>query len=76
MLSCVMCEMEYCFLTSICSDCRRIRHLMNIYSKKSVLNTLEKCLVIEKFKDKEEDAEKEEPGDETYIKPKTRSEKK
>ncbi len=69
-----MCEMEYCFLTSICSDCRRIRHLMNIYSKKSVLNTLEKCLVIEKFKDK--DNEDDEPGDETYIKPTTRSEKK
>ena len=75
MLSCVMCEMEYCFLTSICSDCRRIRHLMNIYSKKSVLNTLEKCLVIEKFKDKD-DENAEEPGDETYIKPTTRSEKK
>ena len=48
---------------------------MNIYSKKSVLNTLEKCLVIEKFKDKD-DENAEEPGDETYIKPTTRSEKK
>lgn len=51
---CKLCETEYCFTTYICEDCRTIRHLMNLYSKDIVLGVLDKCLVIDKFKQKKE----------------------
>tara|TARA_R110002126_G_scaffold159328_4_gene306743 strand:+ start:517 stop:675 length:159 start_codon:yes stop_codon:yes gene_type:complete len=46
---------------------------MNLYSRQKVLDILDKTLVVQKFK--EEEKEKE-VGDETYTKPKTRSEEK
>ena len=45
-----MCEDATVITTYICDDCRKIRHLMNLYSKETVLKVLDKCLVIEKFK--------------------------
>ena len=45
MLSCALCESEFVFFSSVCDDCRRIKHIMNIYSKEEVLNVLEKILV-------------------------------
>jgi len=68
MFSCALCEVEWVFGQNVCKPCRQIRHLMNIYSKDAVLKCLNKCLVIEKFKDKEEQTP--ELGDETYNKPK------
>lgn len=53
MFLCKLCEQEYVFTTYICEDCRGIRHLMNIYNKEVVLEVLDKCLVIDKFKKKE-----------------------
>ncbi len=50
MWSCKLCEQEMVLTTYICNDCRKIRHLMNLYSKETVLHVLDKCLVIEKFK--------------------------
>ena len=44
-LSCALCEGEFVFLSSVCCECRRIKHIMNIYSKEEVLNVLEKILV-------------------------------
>lgn len=50
MWKCKMCEDATVITTYICDDCRKIRHLMNLYSKETVLKVLDKCLVIEKFK--------------------------
>ena len=49
MWKCKLCEDTVCYTTYICDDCRVIRHLINIYSKESVLKVLKRCLVIEKF---------------------------
>tara|TARA_R110002153_G_scaffold193128_4_gene346492 strand:+ start:283 stop:525 length:243 start_codon:yes stop_codon:yes gene_type:complete len=77
MFSCALCEIEWVFGQNVCAQCRQIRHLMNIYSKESVLKCLNKCLVIERFK---EDKDKESPADEdisqtdkSYNKPTLRS---
>ena len=61
MWACKMCEETKCLTTYICDDCRTIRHLMNLYSKKVVLGVLDKCLVIDKFKDTPR------VGDESYM---------
>ncbi len=61
MFVCKLCEAEMCLTTYICGDCRKIRHLMNLYSKQTVLAVLDKCLVISKFKPTDD-----EPGDETH----------
>ena len=50
MFHCALCESEWVFGQNVCSDCRQIRHLMNIYSKEAVIKCLSKCLVIERFK--------------------------
>lgn len=71
MFSCALCETEWVFGQNVCVQCRQIRHLMNIYSKESVLKCLNKCLVIERFKEnKEEDIDQ---TDKSYNKPTTRS---
>ena len=44
-LTCALCESEFVFFSSVCCDCRRIKHIMNIYSKEEVLEVLEKILV-------------------------------
>ncbi len=61
MWSCKLCEEATVLTTYICDDCRKIRHLMNLYSKETVLKVLDKCLVIEKFKLSEDEREHERP---------------
>ena len=73
-ISCALCEEEYVVFSAVCTDCRRIKNIMNIYSKKKVLETLERILVrsddhIEKTIIKES----LEQNDNSYIK--TRSKK-
>ena len=72
-LTCPLCRNEWIILSKLCIECDRIRYLMNLYSRQKVLDILDKTLVVQKFK--EEEKEKE-VGDETYTKPKTRSEEK
>ena len=43
--SCALCEEEYTVFSAVCVDCRRIKHIMNIYSKKKVLEVIERVLV-------------------------------
>ena len=74
-ISCALCEEEYVVFSAVCTDCRRIKNIMNIYSKKKVLETLERILVrsddhIEKTIIKES----LEQNDNSYIN--TRSKKK
>ena len=45
MFSCYLCEKESVFTTYFCDDCRKIKNIMNVYSKRDVLNILEQvCL--------------------------------
>tara|TARA_R110000868_G_scaffold408771_1_gene692401 strand:- start:455 stop:697 length:243 start_codon:yes stop_codon:yes gene_type:complete len=76
-ISCALCEEEYAVFSSVCVECRRIKNIMNIYSKKKVLETLERILVrsdehIEKTIIKESLEQTE--TDNSYVK--TRSKKK
>tara|TARA_R110000803_G_scaffold2877_1_gene9988 strand:+ start:887 stop:1141 length:255 start_codon:yes stop_codon:yes gene_type:complete len=79
-ISCALCEEEYTVFSSVCVECRRIKHIMNIYSKKKVLEVIERVLVrneehIEKTIIKEQNAEIENnETDNSYVK--TRSKKK
>ena len=78
--TCVLCEKEVCYVTKFCDKCRRIKHLLNIYSN-DVYEVLEKCLVrnekqqnykVVEFKTNKNGLEtiiEEEHGDETYNKP-------
>ena len=74
MFSCALCEDEWCYTSRLCEKCRRIKHIMNIYSKDKVLEVVEKVLV--RNEEHIENTIKKEVGDESYIKPKTRSETK
>ena len=42
---CYLCETENIFLTYYCVNCRRIKHLINLYGSR-VYDVLEKVLVI------------------------------
>ena len=42
---CKMCESSSVYITYICEECRRIRHMMNLYSKERVLEVLDTVLV-------------------------------
>ena len=50
-LTCPMCREEWIFTTKLCTDCDRISKLMRIYDRRIVLDILDKCLTIQKFKD-------------------------
>ena len=42
---CYLCEKESCYTTWFCEDCRKIKNIMNVYGKDSVLDILNKtCL--------------------------------
>ena len=64
--SCPLCREEWCFVAKLCESCDRVRYLMSIYSRDKILEILDKTLIVQQFK-------KTENGDDTYIKPKTRS---
>ena len=42
---CRLCEEVNVFTTQVCSDCRKIKNLMNIYGKPQVIQVLENVLV-------------------------------
>jgi len=44
MISCTLCEKEYCYISRFCDKCRRIKHLLNLYGE-DVYKTLEEVLV-------------------------------
>tara|TARA_R110001606_G_scaffold158611_3_gene302452 strand:+ start:507 stop:725 length:219 start_codon:yes stop_codon:yes gene_type:complete len=67
-LTCPLCREEWILLSKLCPDCDRIRFLMSIYSRDKILDILDKTLIVQKFK------EEETTTDDSYQKPKTRSE--
>ena len=69
-LTCPLCREEWILLSKLCPECDRIRFLMSIYSRDKILDILDKTLIVQKFK------EDESPTDESYQKPKTRSDEK
>tara|TARA_R110000764_G_scaffold23894_1_gene58000 strand:- start:472 stop:693 length:222 start_codon:yes stop_codon:yes gene_type:complete len=69
-LTCPLCREEWILLSKLCPDCDRIRFLMSIYSRDKILDILDKTLIVQKFK------EEVIATDDSYQKPKTRSEEK
>ena len=61
MFVCTLCEKETCYVSKFCGDCRKIKHLLNLYGK-DVYTTLDKVLV--------RSAEQQNHKIETSIKPK------
>ena len=47
LISCALCEKEYCFLSSLCVKCRRAKHLLSIYGD-DFYTCLEEVLVRSK----------------------------
>lgn len=45
MWSCRLCEEITVYTTHVCSDCRKIKNLMNIYGKPQVIQVLENVLI-------------------------------
>ena len=56
-LCCPLCEQNYT-LYSLCSECRRIRHLMSIYSKERVIKILDS--ILSRTEDKQDNKVNEE----------------
>lgn len=52
MFNCKLCEKEYVYTTYICSSCRRIKHCMNLYGSKRVVEILENVLIRNKDQQK------------------------
>ncbi len=51
MLVCPLCREEWIIINKLCGDCDRISKLMRIYDRKIILDILDKCLTIQKFKE-------------------------
>lgn len=47
MFSCTLCEKETCYVSKFCTNCRKIKHLLNLYGD-DVYSTLDKVLVRSK----------------------------
>jgi hypothetical protein len=56
-LCCPLCEQNYT-LYSLCSECRRIRHFMSIYSKERVIKILDS--ILSRTEDKQDNKVNEE----------------
>jgi hypothetical protein len=46
--TCALCEEEFMLFSKVCDECRRIKHIMNIYSKREVLDVIERVLIRNK----------------------------
>ena len=47
---CVMCETEWCYVSSFCENCRIIKNIGNCYGYKEIKEVLEKvCIRNEKL---------------------------
>ena len=42
--SCILCEKETCYIANLCTNCRRVKHLISVYDHK-VYDVLEDVLV-------------------------------
>jgi len=45
MLFCPLCNESIIIVTSLCSECKMVRQLMNLYSKKTVIDILDEVLL-------------------------------
>ena len=45
MFLCVLCEKNTVYTSSLCDDCRRIKHLMTVYTPDRVCEVLDKVLM-------------------------------
>lgn len=78
-LRCPICRDEWIITTSICENCDRIRHYMEIYSRDKILEILDSALVVQVHKDKESTKPKTKIyGDDSkdYYSPKIKLDKK
>mgnify|MGYP003626403807 CR=1 FL=1 len=80
MFNCVLCEEQTCYVSKFCDNCRVIKNIGNCYGYVEIKNVLEKVCIrnIQQRQYKIDDElktqiEKEDKGDETYMKPKTRN---
>mgnify|MGYP003665191857 CR=1 FL=1 len=80
MFACPLCREEWCFVSKLCPDCDKVRHLYAMYDKRIIMDILEKTLIVQRFKDNKDyyysvdgKWKKKEVGDESYEKPITRS---
>ena len=48
--TCPMCRKKWIITTKLCEECDKIRHMMEIYSPKKIIQILQKLLVVEQFK--------------------------
>ena len=61
---------------SFCAECRQIKNLGNVYGFERVLEILKKCCIRDEsqLEKKIDNHKKDNTGDESYTKPKTRAE--
>ena len=45
MIYCPLCNESMIIVTSLCSECKMVRQLMNLYSKKTVIDILDEVLL-------------------------------
>lgn len=55
--TCPLCRTEYLFVSKLCDRCDRIRYVMSLYSREKVLEVIEKVFLIDKFKEKVNEAD-------------------
>jgi len=49
MFACPLCRQEWCFVSKLCTDCDKVRHLYATYDKKIIMDILHKTLVVQRF---------------------------
>lgn len=47
MLACVLCQENWCFVSPLCEDCKKIRQLGNLYGMKKLTCILNRVLLRE-----------------------------
>tara|TARA_R110002073_G_scaffold327551_1_gene508219 strand:- start:460 stop:723 length:264 start_codon:yes stop_codon:yes gene_type:complete len=45
MLTCVLCQENWCFVSPLCEDCKKIRQLGNLYGMKKITCILNRVLL-------------------------------
>ena len=81
MFACPLCREEWCFVSKLCPDCDKVRHLYSISDKAVIMEILDKTWVVQKFKESRDYVKDEVSGkwvkrnetDESYTKPETRA---
>ena len=46
-MSCVLCQENWCFISPLCEDCKKIRQLGNLYGMKKITSILNRVLLRE-----------------------------